>query len=86
MSTASTPPSENMHEGFFRGVEDAGPIRDAILVNLKTRRDAGLGDPDREHHATPGHASPGDLGGLLKAARSLRDEAAALRRAMEARR
>jgi membrane protein YdbS with pleckstrin-like domain len=79
------PSLENMHEGFFRGVEDAGPIRDAILVHLKTRRDAGLGDPDREHHATPGHASPGDLGGLLKAARSLRDEAAALRRAMEAR-
>ena len=76
----------NMHEGFFRGVEDAGPIRDAILVNLKSRRDAGLGDPDREHHAAPGHPSPGDLSGLLLAARSLRDEAAALRRAMEAKR
>jgi hypothetical protein len=73
-----------MHEGFFRGVEAAGPIRDAILVHLKTRRDAGLGDHEGDQHAPAGHAISRDLGGLLEAAQSLRDEAAALRRAMEA--
>jgi len=79
------PAFENMHEGFFRGVEDAGAIRDAILVNLKSRRDAGLGDPERGRHAPPGHAIAGDLGGLLEAAQRLRNEATALRSAMEER-
>lgn len=80
------PSIENMHEGFFRGVEDAGPIRDAILIHLKARREAGLGDHEGDQRASPGRISPGEIYCLLQAARSLRDEAAALRRAMEARR
>jgi membrane protein YdbS with pleckstrin-like domain len=75
---------ENMHEGYFRGVQDAGAIRDAILVNLKAQRDAGLGDPEGESTAARNCASPEDLSALLQAAHCLRDEAAALRRAWEA--
>jgi len=80
------PSLENMHEGSFRGVRDAGPIRDAILSHLKGRRDTGLGEPEAERSNLRGPMSPGDLGPLLQAADDLRAEAAALRQAVEARR
>lgn len=67
-------PEASMHLGYFRGVENAEEIRDAILVRVRRLRDSGLGDPDSEH-ATP--AAP-DLD-LLSAARELLEEARALR-------
>ena len=74
-------PQESMHVGVFRGVEDASAIRDAILAHLKAKRDTGLGEPEP---AAPREASssPQALRALAEAARDLRDEAAALRRAL----
>ncbi|MFZ5985112.1 MAG: PH domain-containing protein [Acidobacteriota bacterium] len=71
---------EDMHEGFFRGVENASAIRDAILAHLKGAAGDGLGGPEG---ARPAPSDPtGDLDALVRAARLLRDEAAALRRAV----
>lgn len=39
---------ESMHQGYFRGVEDAEKIRDLILERLRKYRDGGLGDPEDE--------------------------------------
>ncbi len=72
---------EDMHEGFFRGVENASAIRDAILVHLKGGAGDGLGGPEGARPVPP--RGTGDLDALVAAARSLREEAAALRRAVE---
>lgn len=72
---------EDMHEGFFRGVESAAAIRDAILVHLHGAAGDGLGGPEPGRVSRPAARRTGDLRGLLDAARSLRDEAGALRRA-----
>lgn len=39
---------ESMHQGYFRGVEEAEKIRDLILERLRKYRDGGLGDPEDE--------------------------------------
>jgi membrane protein YdbS with pleckstrin-like domain len=74
-------PHESMHVGVFRGVENASAIRDAVLAHLKAKRDTGLGESEP---AAPRGASssPQALRALAEAARELRDEAAALRRAL----
>lgn len=41
----------NRHIAVFEGVSNAAEIRDLILDRLRRYRDAGLGDPDDEHHA-----------------------------------
>ena len=80
--------SGNLHLGYFRGVDRAGEIRDAILQRLRTLRDAGLGDPEEgaegpvppvpEEAFGAGEGTPGrsDAGAaareLLAAARELR--------------
>ncbi|HEY0672532.1 MAG TPA: PH domain-containing protein [Longimicrobiales bacterium] len=64
--------SKDMHIGYFRGVADAGAIRDAVLERLRRHADSGLGDPDD----VSGHADS-----LMEAARALAVEAAALRAA-----
>ncbi|MCU0305153.1 MAG: PH domain-containing protein [Thermoanaerobaculales bacterium] len=38
--------ADNMHLGYFRGVDDAEAIRDLILERMRRLRDSGLGDPD----------------------------------------
>lgn len=65
---------KDMHIGYFRGVADAGAIRDAVLERLRKHADSGLGDPDdaSEHPDS-----------LMEAARALAVEAAALRKAGE---
>jgi membrane protein YdbS with pleckstrin-like domain len=70
----------NMHEVYFRGVDNAPEIRDAIRRRAHLHRDAGLGDPDDER------AAAGELTGALDAARGLLSEVRALRSAMPARR
>ena len=37
---------KDMHIGYFRGVSNAGTIRDAVLERLRKHADSGLGDPD----------------------------------------
>jgi membrane protein YdbS with pleckstrin-like domain len=72
---------QNMHTAYFRGVDRAAPIRDAIMVHLRKVRGTGLGDP--EDHAGP-HAATGVAHEetVLDAARELLEEARALRRTL----
>jgi hypothetical protein len=88
---------ESMHVGYFRGVENAGQIRDLIQEYMRRRLDAGLGDPDDRsagpavvgargavlaNPAARGQAAASELAGeLLAAARELRHEAELLRQA-----
>lgn len=79
--------SDNLHLGYFRGVDNAAEIRDAILAHLKRLRSAGLGDPDEP---APGEAAvvepaPEASAGedeLLDAGRRVLAEVRALRRSL----
>ncbi|MEE4273117.1 MAG: PH domain-containing protein [Thermoanaerobaculales bacterium] len=73
--------ADNMHLGYFRGVDNAEEIRDLILHRMRHLKDSGLGDPDEPVAAAVSHAAP-DAGELVAAASELRDEARALRTAM----
>jgi len=66
--------SESMHEAYFRGVDNAEEIRNAVKERVRMHRDAGLGDPDE-----PAPLAAPDV---RAAALELRDEMRALRRAM----
>ena len=63
---------KDLHIGYFRGVANAGDIRDAVLERLRRHADSGLGDPDDVSAQTDS---------LMEAARALAAEAAALRKA-----
>jgi len=75
--------AENMHLGYFRGVDNAEEIRDLILERMRRLKDSGLGDPDEPvaHSVIPGAAGTGDL---EAAASELLTEARALRAAIGA--
>lgn len=77
---------ESMHEGYFRGVDNAEEIRAVIQERVRQHRDAGLGDPDEPAHHLPAspdhHALPAGDPDVLDAARELRDEMRALRGAL----
>ncbi len=66
------------HIGYFRGVDNAPAIRDLILERLKRLRSAGLGDPDETEVEVDDLSAARPA--VLDAARSLLDEARALRR------
>jgi membrane protein YdbS with pleckstrin-like domain len=77
----AVPAARNLHQAYFRGIDNPAGIRDAILVHLRGARASGLGDPDEEHEplaAQPDGAGPG----VLEAARGLLAEARALRQAV----
>lgn len=65
----------NMHLGYFRGVDNAEEIRDAILTRVRQLRDSGLGDPDHVDELPPA-AAPADV---VEAARGLLEEVRLLR-------
>lgn len=69
---------ESPHEASFRGVDNAGEIRAAILERVRLHRDSGLGDPD-DHY---GEAAPA-TSDLIDAARQLQLETTRLRQALE---
>ncbi|MGH7504174.1 MAG: PH domain-containing protein [Longimicrobiales bacterium] len=72
-------PKQDLHVAYFRGVDNAEHIRDAIRERLRQQADAGLGDPDDiAHHLTPARLVPASSG-LLEAAVALRNEAKLLR-------
>ena len=72
---------EDLHIAYFRGVDNAEAIRDLILDRLRNLRGAGLGDPDEDHRR---HApTPADGSSATGAARTLLDEARALRLLLE---
>jgi uncharacterized membrane protein YdbT with pleckstrin-like domain len=70
-------PSHNLHLARFRGVDNAGTIRDLVLERMKRAREAGLGDPDDAAEAAASGPSA-----LERAAREVREESAALRLAV----
>jgi membrane protein YdbS with pleckstrin-like domain len=65
--------SSSGHEGYFRGVDNPGEIREAIRRRVQMHRDAGLGDPDDVHE-----------GQAIEAAHELLTEVRALRAAIPA--
>lgn len=75
--------ADNMHLGYFRGVDNAEEIRDLVLTQMRGMRDSGLGDPD-EPVAAPSAAplAPADSDELLTAAREMLVESRRLRSAM----
>lgn len=73
---------DSMHEAFFRGVDNADEIREAIRERVRLHRDSGLGDPDDAEHALPPAAADP---AALEAARELLEEMRGLRRAIGAR-
>jgi membrane protein YdbS with pleckstrin-like domain len=78
-SKKGQPEADNMHLGYFRGVDNAEEIRDLVLSRMRGLRDSGLGDPD-EPAPVPAPAGAMDASGeLLAAARELLVEARALR-------
>jgi len=64
--------SDSMHIGYFRGVDNAGEIRDLILARVRSLKDSGLGENVR----APAGAPPPQP---VAAARLVLDEARALR-------
>jgi hypothetical protein len=78
----------DMHRGFFRGVDDAEGVRDAIRARVDAYRDAGLGDPD-EHHGPTAARGPGSAEAVdqvtVEAARTLLGEVRLLRSALTGR-
>jgi uncharacterized membrane protein YdbT with pleckstrin-like domain len=65
----------NMHLGYFRGVDNAEEIRDAILTRVRQLRDSGLGDPDHVDDAQAAVAPAA----VVEAARGLLYEVRLLR-------
>ena len=67
--------ADHLHVGYFRGVANAGEIRDAVLARLRRLRSSGLGDPEEPTPPVPG----GDPApSALEAAREVLREARAL--------
>jgi len=82
-------PGDELHTGFFHGVDNAQEIRDLILDRLRRFRDSGLGDPEEARQAAAALAQPPAIAAMapaaatdadvLAAARELAAEAKALR-------
>ena len=78
---------DNLHQGYFRGVDNAAEIRDTILAHLRSLRTSGLGDPEEPaaEAAGPDSIDGGSIddapidSDLLDASRQLLAEARALR-------
>ncbi len=73
---------DTLHTGTFHGVDNAHEIRDLILERLRKFRQAGLGDPDDPHTATPEPSSDAAPSDTISAAQELLTEARALRQAL----
>jgi len=70
---------DDLHRGLFRGVANGEAIRDLILGFQRRLRDSGLGDPDDHEGVLEIPSGPDEPLSLIAAARSLADEARALR-------
>ena len=67
--------TDRLHEGYFRGVDNAGEIRDVVLARLRRLRGSGLGDPGEPEAET---ADPSAEPSLLDAARDVLRESRSL--------
>lgn len=72
---------DDLHTGYFRGVDNAEEIKTLILDRLRRLRDSGLGDPEEEGELSDPVTAPG-ASPLVAAARELLDEARRLRTAL----
>lgn len=81
-------PQDELHTGYFHGVDNAHEIRDLIQDRLRRYRDSGLGDPEEARRmaavAAPvsAEAAASFDADVLAAARELTAEARALRTAL----
>jgi uncharacterized membrane protein YdbT with pleckstrin-like domain len=73
---------DNMHLGYFRGVDNAEQIRDLVLGQMRRLRDSGLGDPDEVDSARQEPYQAEDDEQLLAVAGELLAEARGLRAAV----
>jgi hypothetical protein len=71
---------DDLHVAYFRGVADAGVIRDTIRDRLRLYSDSGLGDPDDVRGAGEELAAAGDAAAVLTAAHSVLRETTLLRK------
>jgi membrane protein YdbS with pleckstrin-like domain len=78
-------PMENLHTAWFRGVNNAGEVRELIQQRLRLLKDSGLGDHEEVSRAVPAGGAAGVPAspGLLAALREVHGEARALRQAAE---
>lgn len=75
--------SDNMHLGYFRGVDNAEEIRDLVLAQMRGMRDSGLGDPDEPvAAAAAAPVAAADSDDVLAAAREMLAESKRLRAAL----
>ena len=72
--------TNDTHQGFFHGIDNAPEVRDLILERLRRLRDTGLGDPDETSHDEPDNDPVESQ--LIESARDLLREAKALRQAV----
>jgi hypothetical protein len=73
---------EDMHRGFFRGVDDAELVRDEIRARVDAHREAGLGDPDEPEGADAPRGAGQSDPAAVDAARWLLEEVRLLRGAL----
>ena len=80
-------PMENLHTAWFRGVNNAGEVRELIQQRLRLLKDSGLGDHEELAHAIHAPAPVATVsasGTLLAALREVHEAACALRRSAAA--
>jgi uncharacterized membrane protein YdbT with pleckstrin-like domain len=77
-------PMENLHTAWFRGIDNAGEVRELIQQRLRLLKDSGLGDHEELSRPSPAPRSVGGMPSspaLLAALREVHAEAGALRAA-----
>jgi len=75
-------PTENLHTAWFRGINNAGEVRELIQQRLRLLKDSGLGDHEDSSRPAPGSAAGVPASpDLLAALREVHAEARALRHA-----
>ena len=67
--------TDHLHVGYFRGVDNAAEIRDAVLASLRRLRSSGLGDPEEPAVRVP---AGGPAPAVQEAARELLRETRSL--------
>jgi hypothetical protein len=75
-------PSENLHTAWFRGINNAGEVRELIQQRLRLLKDSGLGDHEALLRPVPARGSATDVSAspdLLAALQEVHAEARALR-------
>jgi len=72
-------PGQNLHQAWFRGIDNAEEVRSLILQRLRALKDSGLGDKEEQmlHEPAPSNES------VLDALRSVLTEARSLRAVVE---